>query len=175
MKNNVTALKAHFSLNVKNVESSIEFYKKLFGIEPSKIRKGYAKFDVENPPLNLALNESFFKERGALSHLGIQVATTEDVLEIKKNWEDTGLVTKDEMQTNCCYALQDKTWVSDPDGNNWEVFTVLEDNLPETNMCCVTSESEVAPEQKTEISDAECCASASIPISINKAVEKSCC
>ncbi len=74
-----------------------------------KVRSGYAKFDVENPPLNLALNENNFTERGALSHLGSQVATTAGVLEIKKQWEDVGLITKDEMQTKCCYALQDKT------------------------------------------------------------------
>ena len=135
MKNNVTALKAHLSLNVKDVGDSIGFYKKLFGIEPAKVRSGYAKFDVENPPLNLALNENSFKEHGALSHLGIQVATTEDVLEVKQHWEEVGFITKDEMQTNCCYALQDKTWVRDPDGNEWEVFVVLEDNLPQSEPC----------------------------------------
>ncbi len=144
MKNTVSALKAHISLNVKDVSKSVEFYQKLFGIEPLKVRPGYAKFDVQNPPLNLALNEVYFKERGALSHLGIQVATTENVLEIKKAWEQTGLITKDEMQTNCCYALQDKTWVSDPDGNGWEVFVVLEDNLPETSMCCVTEKVDIS-------------------------------
>ena len=76
----VQALKAHLALNVHSVERSIEFYKKLLGIEPSKVRTGYAKFDVQNPPLNLTLNEHTFSERGALSHLGIQVASTDDVL-----------------------------------------------------------------------------------------------
>ena len=71
----VKALKAHLSLNVRNVEQSIEFYRKLLGIEPSKVRTGYAKFDVHNPPLNLALNEAPITGRGALSHLGIQVAS----------------------------------------------------------------------------------------------------
>lgn len=175
MKNNVKTLKAHFSLNVKNVENSIEFYKKLFGIEPAKVRSGYAKFDVENPPLNLALNENNFTERGALSHLGIQVATTEDVLEIKRQWENIGLLTKDEMQTSCCYALQDKSWVSDPDGNGWEVFTVLEDNLPETNMCCVSNEAENVSEKTLQNLDAECCVSTAVPISINEKVKNSCC
>lgn len=127
----VTALKAHLALNVKNVEESIEFYKKMFGIEPVKVRAGYAKFDVANPPLNFTLNEVPFKERGALSHLGIQVASTEDVLAVRERWNEQGLVTRDEMQTDCCYAIQDKTWVRDPDGNEWEVFVVLEDNLPE--------------------------------------------
>ncbi len=138
----VRALKAHLALNVRDVERSTEFYTKLLGLEPSKVRKGYAKFNVENPPLNLTLNEVAFKERGALSHLGIQVASTDDVLATRERWADAGLVTRDEMQTDCCYALQDKTWVRDPDGNEWEVFVVLEDNLTTTTAaadCCTTS------------------------------------
>jgi catechol 2,3-dioxygenase-like lactoylglutathione lyase family enzyme len=134
----VQALKAHLSLNVRNVERSTEFYRKMLGIEPAKVRPGYAKFDVKNPPLNLALNQANFSGRGALSHLGIQVGSTDDVLAVRQKWMDAGLVTRDEMQTNCCYALQDKTWIHDPDGNEWEVFVVLEDNLPTSNMCCAT-------------------------------------
>lgn len=129
------ALKAHLALNVKNVKRSVEFYRKLLGIEPSKIRTGYAKFDSENPPLNLTLNEAPFTERGALSHLGIQVASTDDVLAMREQWLKAGLSTRDEMQTDCCYATQDKTWVQDPDGNEWEVFVVLKDNLSETAPC----------------------------------------
>ncbi|CAN5722046.1 hypothetical protein BH20ACI3_BH20ACI3_12260 [soil metagenome] len=131
----VMALKAHFALNVRNVEQSIGFYQKMLGIEPSKVRQGYAKFDVRNPPLNLTLNEVAFKERGALSHLGIQVGSTDDVLAMRQKWEAAGLITRDEMQTNCCYATQDKTWVRDPDGNEWEAFVVLQDNLSETAPC----------------------------------------
>ena len=127
----VTALKAHLALNVRNVEKSIEFYERLLDLKPSKVRTGYAKFDVSNPPLNLTLNQVQFGERGALSHLGIQVSSTEDVLSVRQRWADAGLTTREEMQTNCCYAKQDKVWVSDPDGNEWEVFVVLEDNLPE--------------------------------------------
>ena len=130
METTVKALKAHLAINVKDVEESIGFYTKLFGIEPSKVRKGYAKFNVENPPLNFTLNQVAFKERGALSHLGIQVGSTEDVLAVRERWQAEGLVPRDEMQTNCCYALQDKTWVRDPDGNEWEVFVVHKDNLP---------------------------------------------
>jgi catechol 2,3-dioxygenase-like lactoylglutathione lyase family enzyme len=127
----VVALKAHLAIHVKSVTQSVEFYRKMFGIEPSKVRRGYAKFDVQNPPLNFTLNEAVFHDAGALSHMGIQVASTEDVLSIRQRWADAGLVTRDEMQTDCCYATQDKTWVYDPDGNEWEVFVVLEDNLPE--------------------------------------------
>ena len=141
----VTVLKAHLSLNVRSVDNSVEFYRKMLGIEPSKMRTGYAKFDVQNPPLNLALNQAPFSSRGALSHLGIQVASTEDVLAIRQKWNDAGLSTRDEMLTTCCYAVQDKTWVRDPDGNDWEVFVVLEDNLAESNACCVTDEGCAAP------------------------------
>ncbi len=132
----IQALKAHLALNVRSVEQSIRFYRKLFGIEPTKVRTGYAKFDVHNPPLNFTLNEGSVNTRGALSHLGIQMRSTEDVLATRQRWIDAGLLTRDEMQTNCCYAVQDKSWVRDPDGNEWEVFVVLEDNLPESSVCC---------------------------------------
>lgn len=107
----------------------------MLGLEPSKVRTGYAKFDVQHPPLNLTLNEHSFNERGALSHLGIQVASTADVLRMRERWAEAGLVTRDEMQTDCCYATQDKTWARDPDGNEWEVFVVLKDNQPEAAPC----------------------------------------
>jgi len=138
----VQALKVHVSINVRNVETSIDFYRLMLGVEPSKVRTGYAKFDVHNPPVNLALNEvADLAGPGALSHLGIQVGSTDDVLATRLRWEKVGLVTRDQMQTSCCYAKQDKTWVHDPDGNEWEVFVVLEDNLPETAAsasCCVS-------------------------------------
>ena len=137
---NIETLKSHLAINVRDVEESIEFYKKMFGIEPSKVRAGYAKFDVQNPPLNFTLNQAQFQGSGALSHLGIQVASTADVLAMRERWAERGLVTRDEMDTNCCYAIQDKTWVHDPDHNEWEVFVVKEDNLEETSSCCVTDE-----------------------------------
>jgi catechol 2,3-dioxygenase-like lactoylglutathione lyase family enzyme len=126
----IHTLKAHVAINVRNVERSIEFYKKMLGLEPCKSRPKYAKFDVESPPLNLTLNERPFGDRGALFHLGIQVASTEDVLAVRERWVEAGLTTREEMQVVCGYALQDKSWVSDPDGNEWEVFVVHKDNLP---------------------------------------------
>ncbi|HEV2915651.1 MAG TPA: ArsI/CadI family heavy metal resistance metalloenzyme [Pyrinomonadaceae bacterium] len=175
MGRRVQALKAHLALNVKNVERSIEFYRKMLGLEPVKVRRGYAKFDVQNPPLNLTLNEVPFQEGGALSHLGIQVASTEDVLAMRALWAESGLTTQDEMQTNCCYALQDKTWVYDPDGNQWEAFVVLEDNLAETTACCGTGEAEPkvaasAPLTSTTRAASEaasCCAPQATPIAIS--------
>jgi catechol 2,3-dioxygenase-like lactoylglutathione lyase family enzyme len=124
-------LKAHVSIRVKSLARSIPFYRKMFGIEPSKVRAGYAKFDVAEPPLNFSLNELPFPEGGSLSHLGIQLASTQDVLALRERWIRAGLAPRDEMKAACCYALQDKTWVRDPDGNEWEAFAVLQDNLPE--------------------------------------------
>jgi len=169
----VTALKAHLALNVKDFEASLSFYRRLLGIEPSKVRTGYAKFDVKNPPLNLTLNQHSFNERGALSHLGIQVASTDDVLAIRQQWTEAGLLTRDEMQTSCCYAVQDKTWVRDPDGNEWEVFVVLEDNLPESSPCeCGTKLEESLTETQ-----ASCC-SEPTPIGVTREttpIETNCC
>lgn len=164
-QNPVNALKAHLALNVRNVVNSTAFYTKMLGIEPSKVRHGYAKFDMQNPPLNLTLNEVAFKERGALSHLGIQVASTEDVLTMREKWAESGLVTRDEMQTNCCYATQDKTWVRDPDGNEWEVFVVLKDNLPESAPCeCGDKVAEPDGQPALNLASATCCAPAAIGI-----------
>src|SRR4030095_6206187 len=174
----IKTLKAHLALNVKNIDESIAFYRKMLGIEPSKVRTGYAKFDVQNPPLNLTLNQGVFDNQGALSHLGIQVQDTTDVLAMRKNWEDAGLLTRDEMQTSCCYALQDKTWVRDPDGNEWEVFVVLEDNLAETAPCeCGEKVADALIENRTQlVSAATCCAPNVVDITNEPELcEASCC
>lgn len=141
MSNEIVALKAHIGINVRNVETSLAFYRKMLGIEPSKVRTGYAKFDVQNPPLNLTLNEDpTLTGTGALSHLGIQLSSTEDVVAYQERWAGAGLSTRSEIGTDCCYAVQNKAWVVDPDGNEWEAFVVLQDNLPEVkkaSSCCV--------------------------------------
>ena len=130
-------LKAHVSLHVRSIALSVEFYRKLLGIEPMKVKPGYAKFDVQNPPLNLSLLEGARTGRGPLSHLGLQVSSTDDVVAIRNRWSTAGLDARYELQTNCCYAIQDKAWVKDPDGNEWEVFTVLA-NVEESADCCGT-------------------------------------
>jgi catechol 2,3-dioxygenase-like lactoylglutathione lyase family enzyme len=147
-------MKTHLSINVSNVENSIDFYKKMFGVEPVKVRGDYAKFDIANPPLNFTMNQRSFTEGGALSHLGLQVESTAEVLETGKRWQENGLITLDEMKTDCCYALQDKTWVQDPDGNRWEVFTVLENTEGTKNAastCCSPSAETVSISRSTKL------------------------
>ena len=157
----INTLKAHLAINVRNVEESIEFYKKLFGIEPLKVRTGYAKFDVAKPPLNFTLNQVPFDGSGALSHLGIQVATSDDVIAMRDAWTTSGLTPREEMQTTCCYALQDKAWVNDPDGNEWEVFAVLQDNLSEEvqgaadRTCCTPAFTDIKGTKKEGVT--ACC------------------
>ncbi|MBS1793499.1 MAG: VOC family protein [Acidobacteria bacterium] len=150
-------MKTHLSINVENIEKSIEFYSKMFGTEPVKIKPGYAKFDISDPPLNFTMNQRAAAPGGSLSHLGLQVASTAEVLAIGGRWRENGLPTLDEMQTDCCYALQDKIWVSDPDGNRWEVFTVLENT------------------EGTEKAAAGCCVPASETVSITRSTKTNCC
>jgi len=141
--------KLHVALNVNNLEESLAFYRALWGVEPVKVRRGYAKFDVAEPGVNLTLNENPVREAGGLNHLGVQVGSTEAVTEMQKRWEERGLkIALEEKQTACCYAVQDKAWVVDPNGYRWEVFVVLEDNLPEVAepkaaACCVTGQPEM--------------------------------
>ena len=136
--------KPHVALRVRDLARSVDFYRKLFAAEPVKLRPGYAKFDIARPALNFTLNQSSPSAPpadGTLSHLGLQFASTEEVLAIRERWSGAGLDPRDEMHTECCYALQDKAWVRDPDGNEWEAFVVLEDDLPEqpaTAAACCT-------------------------------------
>jgi catechol 2,3-dioxygenase-like lactoylglutathione lyase family enzyme len=131
-------LKPHVSLNVSNIEQSVAFYEKTFGVAATKRRPGYAKFDLDAPSLNLTMSEAPRTGVNA-SHFGIQVASTEDVLEAKSRFEAAGLATFAEEDTSCCYAVQDKVWVEDPDGNSWEVFVVKADApvmKADASACC---------------------------------------
>jgi catechol 2,3-dioxygenase-like lactoylglutathione lyase family enzyme len=132
-------LKPHVSLNVTNVDASVAFYEKAFGVTVTKRRPGYAKFDLEAPSLNLSMVETAPTGINA-SHFGIQVASSEDVAAAWARFKAAGLDTRTEESTKCCYALQDKVWVKDPDGNEWEVFVVLADadvmQEPKTRSAC---------------------------------------
>jgi catechol 2,3-dioxygenase-like lactoylglutathione lyase family enzyme len=132
----MTVLKTHVALNVTNIEKSVAFYQAMFGLAPVKHKVDYAKFDIANPPLNLTLNLALdIQQGGTLSHLGVQVASTEDVRAAVSRFKEAGLALFEEKDTNCCYALQDKVWVTDPDGNSWEVFVVkVGDTTPEENV-----------------------------------------
>ncbi len=148
-------LKPHISLNVTAIDRSVEFYEKAFGVPATKRRPGYAKFDLQSPSLNLSMVEAARTGVNA-SHFGIQVASTEDVLEAKQRFEAAGLQTLSEEDTACCYAVQDKVWVDDPDGNSWEVFVVKADApsmRDKASACC-------APTASTGVASAGpgCCA-----------------
>jgi catechol 2,3-dioxygenase-like lactoylglutathione lyase family enzyme len=128
-------VKVHLALNVGGLEESVKFYRAMFGMDPVKWKPGFAKFDIADPPLDLTLNYSGkVMDKGALNHLGIEVQDTAQVLAAKERFADAGLLTVDEINVDCCFALQDKVWVTDPDGNRWEIFTVkIGDTRPELN------------------------------------------
>jgi catechol 2,3-dioxygenase-like lactoylglutathione lyase family enzyme len=121
-------MKPHIAITVSDVSRSTPFYRALLDAEPAKVRPGYAKFEPEDPGIVLALIEGARGDGlGAFNHGGIKVSSTDDVLATRLRLKQAGLATFDEMDTQCCYARQDKIWVTDPDGTPWEVFTVLED------------------------------------------------
>jgi catechol 2,3-dioxygenase-like lactoylglutathione lyase family enzyme len=116
------------ALNVDDVEAATAFYTKLFGSEPAKTRPGYANFAIADPPLKLVLLENP-GQGGSLNHLGIEVASADDVDAAQARLADHGLASVDERDTTCCYARQDKFWVEGtPGGERWEVYTVLADS-----------------------------------------------
>ena len=129
------------ALNVKDIDAAVNFYSKLFGTEPAKRRPGYANFAIAQPPLKLVLIENP-AAAGTMNHLGVEVETPSKVADAIDRLQRSDLETKIESQTTCCYAVQDKVWVDDPDGAAWEVYTVLadarvRDQKPvSTGICC---------------------------------------
>ena len=117
--------RVQLALNVSDLDAAIIFYSKLFATEPAKVRPGYANFAVADPPLKLVLIED--AKGGTINHLGVEVESTADVVAAKARLSDEGLATATEDQVECCFALQDKVWVDDPDGAPWEFYTVLAD------------------------------------------------
>ena len=118
-------MKVHVALNTPRFDESVRFYRTFLGLEPVKLKPGYAKFDVIEPGLNLTLNASKgIDSPGALNHLGIQMQSTDAVKAAAERLKAEGLATFEEENTDCCYALQDKVWVTDPNGYRWEVFVV---------------------------------------------------
>lgn len=139
------------ALNVADIDSAVEFYSKLFGAAPAKRRPGYANFAIAEPPLKLVLIEHQdgrgHGTAGALNHLGVEVDTPEEVRAATVRLSGEGLEPEVQESTTCCYALQDKAWVDDPDGAPWEIYTVLADAPEETGLGCSTEA--CAPETET--------------------------
>jgi catechol 2,3-dioxygenase-like lactoylglutathione lyase family enzyme len=119
--------RVQLALNVTDLDRAVEFYTKLFGTEPAKRRPGYANFAVSDPPLKLVLLEGP-TAGGTLNHLGVEVASADEVRDAGARLAATGLATATEDGVTCCYAVQDKVWVDDPDGAPWEIYTVLADS-----------------------------------------------
>ena len=118
--------RVQLALNVRDVDEAVAFYSKLFGTEPAKRREGYANFAVDEPPLKLVLIENP-GAAGTMNHLGVEVFSTDEVAAAQRRLAADGLATATEENVSCCYAVQDKVWVDDPDGAPWEIYTVLGD------------------------------------------------
>ena len=137
--------RVHIALAVRDLERSRTFYETLLGVPPTKERAGYVKFEPQDPSVNLTLNEVDDANRipQPTMHYGIQVKGTQAVQEAIDRFSEAGLKTRVEENTTCCYAVQDKVWVADPEGNQWEIFVVLEADADvqkdKGSSCCATN------------------------------------
>jgi catechol 2,3-dioxygenase-like lactoylglutathione lyase family enzyme len=143
--------RVQLALNVSDLDEAIGFYSRLFGTAPAKVQPGYANFAIADPPLKLVLMEQPESRgagiAGALNHLGVEVTSPDDVATAGDRLATEGLVTRNQSQVTCCFAVQDKVWVEDPDGAPWEVYTVLAD----------------APVEAGPEGDGTCCAATAEP------------
>lgn len=119
-------MRYHISLRVKDVAASVAFYDRLFGAQPQKQTAGYAKYDLQSPPLNFSLTGAGQGAPSRVGHLGIEVDSPEQLAAWQSRLERAGIAVRAETATRCCFALQDKLWSEDPDHNAWEVFLVRE-------------------------------------------------
>lgn len=137
-----TASRIHVALPVNNLERSIAFYERLFGQQPTKVRPRYAKFEVAEPPVNLSLNEvsGSTAPTHPVSHFGVQVKSTAAVEAVATRLTDASIAVEPEHEVSCCYAVQNKVWAQDPDGNRWETYVLLDDDAgehhPSGGSCC---------------------------------------
>ena len=134
--------RVQLALNVSDIDAAVDFYSKLFDTQPAKRQPGYANFAIAEPPLKLVLIENPAGRgagvTGALNHLGVEVATPEEVQKTIERFDGIGLETDVQESTTCCFAVQDKVWTNDPDGAPWEYYTVLADASEETGLGCST-------------------------------------
>ena len=119
--------RVQLALNVDNLDEAVVFYTKLFGSEPAKVKDGYANFAIADPPLKLVLIQNP-GEGGTINHLGVEVESSDAVHSEIARLSGEGLFTDEQIGTTCCFATQDKVWVTGPGGENWEVYTVLADS-----------------------------------------------
>jgi catechol 2,3-dioxygenase-like lactoylglutathione lyase family enzyme len=119
--------RVQLALNVDNLAEGVAFYSKLFNTEPAKLKDGYANFAIAEPPLKLVLIENP-GHGGSINHLGVEVGSSDEVHAEIGRLTDEGMFTEEEMGTTCCFATQDKVWVTGPAGEKWEVYTVLADS-----------------------------------------------
>jgi catechol 2,3-dioxygenase-like lactoylglutathione lyase family enzyme len=119
-------MRVHVSINVKDVEKSVEFYEKVFGVKPQKQTADYAKFDLKKPALNFSMSSHEGSQISRVSHFGIEVDSPKELQDFQNRLNLSGIATEEEKQTACCFARQDKAWFNDPDGNAWEIFHVYE-------------------------------------------------
>ncbi|MEN3537509.1 ArsI/CadI family heavy metal resistance metalloenzyme [Microbispora sp. ZYX-F-249] len=149
--------RVQLALRVADLEGSIAFYSKLFGVEPAKRRPGYANFAIAEPPLKLVLLEGEEGEPTRMDHLGVEVDDSAQVTAATERLKEAGLATFEENDTTCCYALQDKVWVHGPGGEPWEVYVVKADadTLTKQNdsVCCTTDDEA----EETASASKSCC------------------
>ncbi|MEB8326088.1 VOC family protein [Dietzia kunjamensis] len=173
--------RAQLALNVDDLDEAVTFYSKLFGVQPAKLKPGYANFAIAEPPLKLVLLENPGKG-GSINHLGVEVESSEKVHAEIARLTDEGLFTDEEIGTTCCFATQDKVWVTGPAGEKWEVYTVLADTETfgtspqhldspagsgagpadsEGGVCCGTAAAAASPEPSdhapAETAETSCC------------------
>lgn len=122
------------ALRVSDLDRAVAFYTRMFGTPPAKLRPDYANFVVDDPPLKLVLIHA--ERGGQLDHLGVELGTSAAVAAAADRLSEQGMSTRTEYGVECCYARQDKVWVSDPDGVPWEWYTVLEPSDRMSPTCC---------------------------------------
>ena len=142
--------RVQLALRVADLEAAVGFYSRLFDTQPAKRRPGYANFAIAEPPLKLVLLEGEAAEPTRMDHLGVEVASTDEVAAATNRLADAGLATRIEDDTTCCYAVQDKVWVTGPGGEPWEVYTVKADARPDL-------EGKTAAELSAVGGDGSCC------------------
>lgn len=143
----------HIHVSTDNLKNSVNFYSKLFGSEPTKLKDDYAKWMLDDPKLNFAISSG--RAQKGLNHLGIQVENANELESMRDQFKKADMLTFDEGKTTCCYAKSDKTWVEDPNGIDWETYITLED--AELFKCSPSKENECCLPKREESVAMGCC------------------